>query len=308
MTMDRKPRIAVVGGANVDLTAAPSVKYVPGDSCPGTVTLSYGGVGRNIAHNLVLMGCEVALVTAFGDDVLSAGLKSDCARLGIDTRHAVTIAGAACSTFVSINDEHGEMMSAVAAMDVIDHLTPELMSERIDMLNACDIVVLEANLPAATIAYLLDNCTAPVFADTVSTAKSHKLFGALAPSRRLHTLKLNRIEALELIGADAATPEAFDTAVASLHQRGVERVLITLGSQGCYYHDGTGSGIVPCEKVPVASVSGGGDAFLSGAVLAFSKGLDVNSTIKCALRAAALTVQCVEAVNPQINEKYVLSE
>ena len=42
---------------------------VPHDSNPGQVRMSLGGVGRNIAHNLCLLGTEVKLLTAFGDDV-----------------------------------------------------------------------------------------------------------------------------------------------------------------------------------------------------------------------------------------------
>ena len=303
--MNGKAHIAVVGGANIDITAAPHHRYVPHDSNPGSITMSYGGVGRNIAHNLSLMGCEVSLVTVFGDDDFAAGLKRDCERIGIDIRHSETLRGKKSSVFACINDEHGEMMSAVSAMDIMDCLTPEFMSSRIAMLNSCDAVVVETNIPSETIAYVLDNCKSPIFADTVSSAKSHKILDALCSTRVIHTLKMNRIEAQALIKADA---NGLESAVATLHQKGVERIFITLGSDGCYYHDAYGSRQLPCEKAKVVNTCGAGDAFLSGTVLAFTKGLDTESTIKCALRAAAITVQCSEAVNPEINEKYVLNE
>ncbi|MCF0173765.1 MAG: MarR family transcriptional regulator [Bacteroidales bacterium] len=306
--MKIKPHIAVVGGANIDLTAVPKDKYVPRDSCPGSILRSYGGVGRNIAHNLALLGCEVSLVTVFGDDDFALGLKKDCERIGIDIQASDTIPGRESSIYLSINDENGDMVSAISAMDITDCITPEYVSSHIEMLNTCDAVVVETNLPSETIAYILDNCKVPVFADTVSTAKSHRIFDILDGKRRIHTLKMNRIEALELTGADASKPEDFEDVAGRLHLNGIERMFITLGSQGFYYHDKNGGRLVPSEKVPVVNTCGAGDSFLSGAVFAFCKGLNTDKIIQCALRASAITVQCSEAVNPNINEKYLLYE
>ena len=55
---------AVVGGVNVDIGGRSFAPLVAADSNPGTVTVSLGGVGRNIAHNMCLMGIEVRLLTA----------------------------------------------------------------------------------------------------------------------------------------------------------------------------------------------------------------------------------------------------
>ena len=74
--------ITVIGAANVDITASPIGRYVPCDSNPSRVEISYGGVGRNIAHNLCLMGERVRLFTVFGDDSIALSLRDDCRRVG----------------------------------------------------------------------------------------------------------------------------------------------------------------------------------------------------------------------------------
>ena len=119
---------------------------------------------------------------------------------------------------------------------------------------------------------------------------------------------MNRAEAQEVIRKEITESADMDAVAEALHQKGVKRVFITLGAQGCYYHDADGGIHLPCEKVAVVNTCGAGDAFLAGAAFAFLKRLANESTIKCALRAAAITVQCNEAVNPEINEKYVLCE
>ena len=51
-----------------------------------------------------------------------------------------------------------------------------------DSLNGAAAVVIDANLPRGSIAYLTENCTAPIFIDPVSTVKAEKLRGLLALS------------------------------------------------------------------------------------------------------------------------------
>ena len=52
----RSPYVTVVGGMNMDIGGRPHGKLVARDSNPGTVRMSPGGVGRNIAHNMSLLG------------------------------------------------------------------------------------------------------------------------------------------------------------------------------------------------------------------------------------------------------------
>ena len=48
--------VTVIGGANVDLSATLLDAFIAADSNPGKVDIGYGGVARNIAHNLVKLG------------------------------------------------------------------------------------------------------------------------------------------------------------------------------------------------------------------------------------------------------------
>ena len=80
----RSPYVTVVGGMNMDIGGWPGEELVAQDSNPGRVRMSPGGVGRNIAHNMSLMGLDVRLLTAFGDDVYAQKLAAVCGELGIE--------------------------------------------------------------------------------------------------------------------------------------------------------------------------------------------------------------------------------
>ena len=83
----------VVGGVNMDIGGTSWGPLVSEDSNPGMVTMSLGGVGRNIAHNLCLMGTDVHLLTAYGEDLYGQQIAASCSELGIDISHAQFRAG-----------------------------------------------------------------------------------------------------------------------------------------------------------------------------------------------------------------------
>ena len=78
------PYIVVVGGVNMDIGAVSHAPLVARDSNPGRVTTSLGGVGRNIAHNLCLLGEQVSMVTVLGQDSFAQSVRENAAAIGLD--------------------------------------------------------------------------------------------------------------------------------------------------------------------------------------------------------------------------------
>ena len=79
--------IVVVGGVNMDIGAVSADRLVARDSNPGRVTTSLGGVGRNIAHNLCLLGEQTAMVTVLGQDAFAQSVQENAADIGLDLHH-----------------------------------------------------------------------------------------------------------------------------------------------------------------------------------------------------------------------------
>ena len=70
--------VVVVGGVNVDIGGRSFAPLIAADSNPGSVSVSLGGVGRNIAHNMSLMGLDVRLLTAFGVELHGERVSASC--------------------------------------------------------------------------------------------------------------------------------------------------------------------------------------------------------------------------------------
>ena len=75
--------VTVIGGVNMDISAALTAPFVPADSVPGQVTLGCGGVARNIAHNLRLMGHEVKFLSVFGGETFGEMCWRECQAIGL---------------------------------------------------------------------------------------------------------------------------------------------------------------------------------------------------------------------------------
>ena len=291
-------RVIVVGGANTDIGGEPAQRLVRHDSNPGRVTIRHGGVGRNIACNLAQLGLDVRLLTALGTDGLSATLQEDCRARGVDTSLSRVVEGARGSVYLYVADEKGEMAAAIADMDIVSALTPDFLCTRLDILNAADAVVLDANLDAASIAYLCENLTVPLYADPVSGAKAPRLAAVLD---RLSAIKPNLLEARVLTGK--SSPE--DCAEALL-EKGAGSVFLSLGADGILAASGEERIFLPAERTEIVSSTGAGDAATAAIVWAEGQGLELAAAACAAVRAGAITAAGEETVSPELKAEALI--
>jgi len=299
----RSPSYAVVvGGVNMDVGGRASSSLVARDSNPGKVRISLGGVGRNIAHNLALLGTDVRLLTAFGDDLYAQKIAASCGELGIDISHSLQIPGESTSTYLFIAGDDGDMALAVSDMDIYEHITPAWIQSRRTLLENAQVIVVDTNIPADTIRWMCDNIRVPIFADPVSTAKAEKLRPVLG---KIHTLKPNRLEAELLSGVRITDEASLEKAVRVLLDTGLHRVFISLGAEGVYAADRFGTLRMPAFPAVMRNATGAGDAFMAALAWAYLEGNDLEHTARLAQAAAAIAIEGSETINPEMNSEAV---
>ncbi len=285
----------VVGGVNVDIGGRSFKPLVGEDSNPGEVMTSLGGVGRNIAHNMSLMGLDVRLLSAYGDDLNGERVAASCSELGIDLSNALRVHGATTSTYLYITDPEGEMALAVSDMEVCKRITPEYLSKNLALLQNAQVVVADANIPEESLKFLAENLFVPLFVDPVSTIKAEKIKGILP---KIHTLKPNRIEAELLSGVKIENEKDAEKAASVLIEKGVRRVFISMGAKGVFAATAKESlwhGIFPGKMV---NTTGCGDAFMGALVWAYLEGMDLRDTAAAGLAAGSIAMESDETINP----------
>jgi len=302
-----KPAVAVYGGANFDIQARCREPYRPGDSNPGTSSMSFGGVGRNIAENVAKLGLATELVTVFGGDEMASLLADGCRASGVEVGRSLILPNEATSRYICIIDEQGCLVGAVAAMDCLNLFGPDELASRFGPGDEADVVVIDANLPPETIAAAAFRWKdKPLILDTVSVAKAVRA----APVAGLFSMvKPNRREAKALLGLD---PDTLDdrmngdenvalSSIRALLALGVREVFLSLGAQGLLWADAAGMGRAIPLDLPVVNVSGSGDAATAALAWATVRGLDCGEKARYAVAAASLCASSLDAVASGMN-------
>ena len=297
--MDRVAPITVIGGANIDISAKySSAVAAAGDSNQGQISTSAGGVARNIAENLARLGSAVQLITGLGDDGFSVSVRASLNLPLLDLSACYAPPNTPSDSYLSLYDMKGELVSAVNQMRLVNKLTPSYLQRFETQITGATLIIADCNLPPDTIYWLAVLPDRPtLFLDGVSMEKITRLQSCLD---RIDGLKCNRLEAAALLNCSVlASP---DQLVADLHKRGVDIVLLSLGSDGVQLGRSGQQLHFPLIEPPqtIASVAGAGDALLAGFLHRHFNGASDEAAMNFGLRAAQLSLTCTDAVHPGI--------
>jgi pseudouridine kinase len=292
--------VALVGGANLDISAHSHAPPVAGDSNPGRILCSPGGVARNVAENLLRLGVDARLLSVLGDDAFAQVLRQAAKAIGLNLDACTTLPGQRSATYLSLHGADGDMGVAVNDMGILELLTPDLLERHAGLLRAATAVVVDCNVRPDVLQWLAGHLAHPVlFAEAVSVAKCHKLLPVFA---HIHTLKANRMEAQALSGISITGAQEAVAAARSLHQRGVGNVVISLGAEGVAWCDAEGrSGHHSAHPVQMASATGAGDALLSGLVYGHLQAMPLELAVCFAMACAELTLSSTLANSPELS-------
>lgn len=289
----------VVGAVNIDIGGTPDAPLIMRDSNPGRIRSSLGGVGRNIAHNMSLLGMDVKLVTALGGDDNARRVTQSCEELGIDISQALFVPAETTSTYIFIANERGDMELAVSDMEIYNRLSPSFLETRRTVLDGASLVMFDTNIPAESVSWLAANCAAPLFCDPVSVSKALKLKPVLGG---LHTLKPNRMEAELLSGIQISDAESLEKAADAMLETGLERVFISLSADGMYAAQRDGERhLLECPPTTPVNATGGGDAVMAALARAYIDNEGLKNAAELALAAGSIAVECAETINPDLN-------
>jgi pseudouridine kinase len=292
----------VIGGSNIDRKCQALAPLVMGTSNPGTERSSVGGVGRNVAENLARLGVSTALVTALGADAEGLRIRTATTAAGVYVARSFETRNPTGSYTVVLNDS-GEMVTAVASMAGTDELTPSVVETARGLVERAGALVLDCNVPAATLlhsARIAEASGVRIVVDTVSAHKAVRASGLLSAGVRIHTITPDLSELLALSALVGESESKVEASIAMLHEAGVENVWVRLGAGGSIFSEGSTGKRTHMPPLPAMLVdaTGAGDAMLAAYVAALLEG---RQPLGAALRgraAAAITIESELTVSP----------
>ncbi|WP_025733754.1 ribokinase [Carnimonas nigrificans] len=277
------------GSINID-----NVYRVPHLVAPGETlaSLSYsqilGGKGSNQSLAIARAGAEVSHIGAIaqGDSWIGELLEAS----GVNTDHLALLDDVASGhTFIQV-DNNAE--NCIVLYPGANHAVPSrVIDEALGSAKAGDWLL--AQNECGDLSALLDKALDKGLKVALNPAPMNDAIAAL-PLNRLSVLCVNRGEAVALLSALNATPDADtnDALLAALMARFPEpEIILTLGSDGVLYGHGNCHIEQAIFKVNARDTTGAGDTFVGYYLAAREAGLDAAAALTRARAASALCVQ-----------------
>jgi len=260
--------ITVVGAANVDVFYKSKETVQLTDKNPCTAAMSAGGVGRNIAEQIVKQGVPVTLICAIGDDSNGRFLREHSKKLNIDTNYFIELKNENTGVYAAGLNPDGEMVVAFSAMDIVETIKPADMDFAAAVIKSCDMLVCDTNMCEDVLEKIFVlRGERPLVVDAVSAVKAQRVKTLF---KYIDCLKMNAHEAEVLSNITLGTNASFELACQYFIHQGVRRVFITRGADGVVAADADAVYFVPAIPIKTENVTGAGDAFCAGLALHYN--------------------------------------
>lgn len=285
--MPKRPRIAVIGSANIDLTTFTSRFPKPGETIFGdSFDLGFGGKGANQATASRLCGAEVFMVARVGNDLFGPATIENFKRLGIDTTHVKQLEGVSSGVAPIFVEPSGQNRIFVVK-GANDRLMPADVDAAADLLKTVDCMVLQFEIPLETVYYCVQFAHANGIRCIVNPAPAAPV--DLKALQGLNYFVPNESEAETITGMPVRNLEDAKKCAQTLLSGGVKRVIITLGANGSLLAGHEGMEHIPAFQVKSVDSTGAGDAFIGSFAVFLGEGLPEREAVRRANLYAGLS-------------------
>jgi ribokinase len=286
-----RPRVVVVGSANMDLIVRAERIPAPGETVVGgTFSTAPGGKGANQAVAAARLGAEVWFVGRVGRDAFGDALAVGMAAAGIHTDYLVRDDSEPTGVALIGVDSGGEnaIMVASGANHRVGAADVEAARAEIE---AADVLLVQLEVPMEAVKAAIEagaSAGAMVILNPAPTRPGSSLSDRLLG--RVSVLTPNEHEAAHLLGLPSPAGQDWERAARELRDRGAGAVVITLGEAGCILADSAGVHRLPAVPVQAIDTTAAGDCFTGALAVALAEGRPLMEAAQFASRAAALSV------------------
>ncbi len=285
--MAKRPRIAVIGSANIDLTTFSDRFPKAGETIFGQkFDLGFGGKGANQAVASRLCGADVFMVARVGNDLFGPATIENFKKLGIDATHVKQIEGVSSGVAPIFVEPNGQNRIFVVK-GANDLLKPADVDAAADLLKTVDCMVLQFEIPLETVYHSVAFAHANGIRCIVNPAPAQPVdLNALAG---LDYFVPNESEAEAITGVPVRNIEDAKKCAEKLLAGGMKRIILTLGANGSLLAGRDGMDHVPAFSVKSIDSTGAGDAFIGSFAVFLGEGLPEREAVRRANLYAGLS-------------------
>jgi ribokinase len=296
------PKIIVVGSSNTDMVIQSQRIPRPGETIlGGTFFMNPGGKGANQAVAATRLGGDVHFICKLGQDVFGDLARSQFLQEGMNTDF-VQQDPSLTSGIALINvDAHGENSITVAS-GANAALSPTDIDQADSLFESGDILLIQLETPLETVWHAIKKACNKGLKVILNPAPAAEIPADVYPY--IYALTPNETETELLTGIQVDSLAKAHEAAQILLQKGLQHIIITMGSQGAYYQSANTKLFIPTKTVQAVDTTAAGDCFNGALAVAISQEKDWETAIQFACEAAtrSVTKMGAQASMPYLND------
>ena len=289
--------LLVIGACNIDIIGKSHKKLINSESNIGEVSISLGGVAKNIANNLYNLGADVSFLTLLGSDNFADMQRSELDKIGIDYSNSIE-RDVTSSTYLAVHDKNADLNVAINDMKNIEEITPEDFNDLDKVIENFEGLVFDTNLSEKTLCYLIEKYKhKKIYVDGVSQSKVVRIAKVV---KYIDLLKINQYELNALLKIDNCD---IICGVKQLLDLGLKNCIVSHSDEPITYN--VNKEIYQSEtrkKENILSTMGAGDALISGTIYYLVDGRNMHDAVNFGKIVAEKTLEVYEACNKDIKK------
>ncbi len=295
--------IVVVGNINIDFLLQVGELPSAGENVVADqLQMAPGGKGNNQAVAAARLGAEVYLVGRVGKDPFGALLRRNLEREEVDSSF-VSVDDSALTgmAFVAVDPKGQNMIFSALGANL--NLTPDLVEDALAEIEEVDAILVQLGVPLETVDRVLQ---IGVDRGCLVVLDPTPLRGELPNLWRYASVVVpNASEAVAMAGLEVKTIASAVEAAMAIYERGVSKVVITLGRNGAVIYDKDGARRIRPYQVQAVDTTGAGDAFAAALTVRLAEGAEFEEAALFASAAAAIACTQVGAQTALPSRKQV---
>ena len=296
--------VICIGAALVDELFHAKEELLIATTNNAVVTKTAGGVSRNIANQLAILGVPVQLITVVGNDSDGDWLRNDCIKAGVKLDATIVREGLS-GKYTGILNVDGSLFSAFLTNAATDLITPEHLQNNIELLKTASFLLVDANISVQSAAWLLNfskESGIPLIIEPVSVPPARKFKNE--PLDGLYLITPNEDE-LPVLCED---PEAMtQQQVDYLFSKGVNNVWLHNGKHGSVLYTKEKATSLHAPQIEVVDCTGAGDGSLCGFLLGKHLGWSDFDCLRLAHTLSAEILQVNGSIAKHLDQQKLLS-
>jgi len=281
-------KIIVAGSSNTDMVVKVPRIPAPGETIMGSKFFVIpGGKGANQAVAAARTGAGVTFISCVGDDTFGPQSIENYQQDGIDTS-CIKVQSGTHSGVALINVSDDGENSISVAPGANSYLLPEDINCFSEAFKDAAVVLVQLEIPMETVEAVAEMAAFHQIPLILNPAPAAKLSEKVLS--KISIITPNETEAALLTGRKQPSDHEIPAMAAELFAKGIQTVILTLGSKGVFLKNHEFEGFIQGYKVNAVDTTAAGDVFNGALAAALADDKPIREAIDFAQRAAAISV------------------